>query len=385
MATPRGEGPKHMTQFLDPLDPWPCPPPEGYRGQLDAEFQRRRAAHYSSVTLDACDWYHTTTLPDGEVLHGEWDLRGREDLYLGETPLAQATVLEIGPASGHLTFWMEGRGADVTAFEVGYDAVISMVPPIDRADADAAEAGVMRHTRRTTNAWWFLHRLTGSSARLAHGDLYHLPEDLGAFDLAVLGNVLLHCRDPFKALAQASSHATRTVVVVELLASDLDGDDPLLRFGPHLDDPGPVVTWWQLSPGAIRTMLWRLGFQASRVVRHNQRYHVPGSAKGETVELPLFTVVAERTDPSTVTQVPGWYRDRGKNGGAAGRRLLEVEQELATTRRELKTVRSACDASRDAARKAEAELQRLRATRTFRWTAPLRRLYGELRELRSGR
>jgi hypothetical protein len=60
-----------------------------------------------------------------------WDLRGGVDHYLGKVAFAGERVLEIGPASGFLTFEMEKRGAAVVSVEVtaehGWDFVLTRV------------------------------------------------------------------------------------------------------------------------------------------------------------------------------------------------------------------------------------------------------------------
>ena len=62
--------------------------------------------------LADCYFYHTMELPGRGVIEGQdWDLRGRVDEYLGNVDFAGQRVLEIGPASGFLTFEMEKRGA----------------------------------------------------------------------------------------------------------------------------------------------------------------------------------------------------------------------------------------------------------------------------------
>jgi hypothetical protein len=258
--------------------------------------------------------------------------------------LANKSVLELGPASGHLTFWMEAQGARVTSFEVGYDAVVHMVPPVIDADLQAAQTGVMDHVRRTTNAWWFLHRMRQSSARLVHGDLYRLPGDLGDFDISVFACILLHLRDPFLALQQAVAHTTQSLVVTEPLPMGLEGELPLMYFGTPADYQRPSDTWWLYSPGMISMMLWRLGFERTNLIHHTQRYLTPD---GQIVEPPLFTVVANRAEPPGLERIPSWYT---------------AAQEEATTLRQ-----------------ASEELKQLRSTRTFRWTAPLRKVYGALR------
>ncbi len=78
--------------------------------------------------LADCYFYHTMELPGRGVIEGQdWDLRGRVDEYLGNVDFAGQRVLEIGPASGFLTFEMEKRGADVISVEVtdehGWDFV----------------------------------------------------------------------------------------------------------------------------------------------------------------------------------------------------------------------------------------------------------------------
>ena len=61
--------------FVHPLRNWPSSPPEGYRGQMTPEFQRRLAQAGASLTMGDCDWYHTTSLVDGTTVKGQWDLR----------------------------------------------------------------------------------------------------------------------------------------------------------------------------------------------------------------------------------------------------------------------------------------------------------------------
>jgi O-methyltransferase len=287
--------------FLDPLTSWPTPPPRGYSGQLADAFQKSRAAAYSKVELEDCTWYHTTELPDGTVLEGQWDLRRHEQDYLGRVPLAGRTVLEFGPASGYLTFYMESQGAQVTAFEVGYDAAISMVPAVFEPGTPVEEAGLMDHTRRNVNAWWYLHRTYGSAAQLVHGDIYRLPDDLGQYDIVLLGSILLHCRDFARALQQACAHARTTVIVVEPLRPELDTDQQRLSFVPEMENLEASVTWWGFSPGATSALLWRFGFAHTTFVRHTQRYR---SDSGDLLDVPLFTIVAQRASAGDEMRLP---------------------------------------------------------------------------------
>jgi O-methyltransferase len=274
-----------------PLRNWPTPPPDRYLGQTDAAFQRRLAEQSSQLTLEDCDWYHTTELPDGTVIFGQWDLQGHESEYLGNVPLDGRRVLEAGPASGFLTYWMEGRGADVTSFEAGYDVGFDYVPAVDGADYGVWQADFMKHIARVNNSWWLQHRDRASAARIVYGDIYNLPEDLGTFDVSVFGSILLHLRDPFRALQQAAAHTDQTMVVTDLLHAGFeDADDAVLRWGMDTASTGPSHSWWCLSPGAVTRMLWRLGFGRTQLTT----YVIPRDFGTGAQDFPHFTVVAER-------------------------------------------------------------------------------------------
>ena len=61
------------------------------------------------------------------MLPGAWDLRGHEPAYLGGVDVAGKRVLELGPATGYLTFYMERMGAEVVSFEAGFDVSIDLL------------------------------------------------------------------------------------------------------------------------------------------------------------------------------------------------------------------------------------------------------------------
>lgn len=82
-----------------------------------------------SVTdISHCYFYHTIDLPTYGRQNGIWDLIGRFDNYIGNQNLENRTVLDIGTATGFLTFEAEKRGAVVTSFDVGSAEVLSYLP-----------------------------------------------------------------------------------------------------------------------------------------------------------------------------------------------------------------------------------------------------------------
>jgi 2-polyprenyl-3-methyl-5-hydroxy-6-metoxy-1,4-benzoquinol methylase len=66
-----------------------------------------------------CDFYHVMELPGVGRVGDQWDLRGTVDAYLGDFDFQGKRALDVGAASGFLTFEMEKRGASVVSFDLG--------------------------------------------------------------------------------------------------------------------------------------------------------------------------------------------------------------------------------------------------------------------------
>lgn len=300
---------------------WPSTPAPGYRGQLEAACQADYAARRSILTVDDCDFYHTSVLKDGSVLAGYWDHIGTERAYLGDLSFDGRRVLELGPATGHFTFFLEQDGADVVSFEVGYDASIDLLPPFTQEDIEPLRTTLMTKLERVNNSWWFLHRDKGSAAKIVYGNIYDMPADLGMFDDVFFGSILLHLRNPFLAMEQASLRTTKRLIVTDMVYGDLDNPTHLtrianglrwrmrrrpgrigagspgniMRFAPENSNRGASTQWWQFSPGSIVNMLERLGFEKTTVTFHSQQYRVGHSLSEEPTGVAMFTVVGERS------------------------------------------------------------------------------------------
>lgn len=246
------------------------------------------------TALAECDFYHSVDVPGYGFVPGDWDLRGREHEYLGRVGVSGKRVLEVGPASGFLSFYLEQQGAEVVAFELSPDRAVDVVP-YARADVEGLGRELADHIARLTNAWWLSHRAFGSSARLVHGTVYDIPRELGTFDLALLGSVLLHVRDPFLALENVAARTRETLVVTDRMQSSfyrlpLRLSDRLGRamfFRPDASTCEPQATWWRFSPQLLRRMLAVVGFEESSVTYHGQFFR--GRRR------PFFSVVGRRT------------------------------------------------------------------------------------------
>ncbi len=227
------------------------------------------------------------------MIDGAWDLPVSEDAYLGGVELVGKRVIEPGPASGYLTFHMERQGAEVVSFETGFDVAVDLMP-IDGRDTTEQRTHVMRtNINGVHNSWWYMHRMYGSSAKLVHGDLYSLPGDLGQFDVAVFGAILLHLRDPWGAISEVARRTRERIVVTDLIQ---DRDAPLesniMRFSPLAKEN--VSNWWTIYPGAVVSMLNRLGFTKTQISEHTQSHHLGHRMDVAAVQMPMFSVLGER-------------------------------------------------------------------------------------------
>jgi O-methyltransferase len=240
----------------------------------------------ADVPADECYFYHAMDIPDHGVVTGDWDLRAHEDEYLGGVELDGRRVLEIGPASGFLTFHMEGRGAEVVAVDLPEGGRWDMVPHsgLDGPPGDWLE--VMRAMR---NGFWFAHRRRHSAAKVHYGSVYDLPAALGRFDVGVMAAVLLHVRDPLAVVEQCARLCDR-IVITDAHVPELDGQ-PVQQLFPTLDFP-QWHTWWRFSPQLFTQFLEVLGFETEDVTFHEQ-LHTSG---GVDYPIAMMTIVARRSD-----------------------------------------------------------------------------------------
>jgi len=229
-----------------------------------------------------CYFYHTIELPGHGVMNGEWDLRRGVDDYLGKVSFAGQRVLEIGPASGFLTFEMEKRGAAVVSVEVTAEHGWDFVPyPSERLKEIFGPRQIVM--QRLKNSYWFGHAAQRSKARVYYGNVYNLPTALGEFDIAVMAAVLLHCRDPLRIFEQCRKRA-KTLIIVDKFHPDLEGA-PICRLAPT---PENFLwhTWWHFSTQFFTQFLAVMGFTTSEPTTHEQLHR----GRANT----LFTLVGRR-------------------------------------------------------------------------------------------
>src|SRR5258708_29355493 len=156
--------------------------------------------------LSECRFYHAMDLPGFGSIEGDWDLRGRFDEYIGGIDLRGQTVLDVGTASGFLSFEAERRGATVFSFDADGPERIQVVPP---AMPD------VRYFHGMRNSYLLAHHAFQSKATPIHGDIYRMSEVVPPCDVVIVGQILVHLRDPLVALHQPPFPAKHPLVSSE--------------------------------------------------------------------------------------------------------------------------------------------------------------------------
>ena len=243
-------------------------------------------------SADDCEFYHSMDLAGAGLVRGHWDLRAGVRDYLGGIDVAGKRVLDIGTASGFLAFSMESAGAEVVGYDLSDEQDWDLVPFSD-VDGETERASRKQHIRRLNNSFWFAHRALASRVKLAQGSVYEIPAALGTFDVAVFGAILLHLRDPFRALERGLALVREAVVVTDVLPRRAlrvpllkRWLGPCLYFLPDAAARAPRDSWFRLSPQAVAQMVGVLGFTESSVSFHTQIY--------DGLPQHMFTVVARR-------------------------------------------------------------------------------------------
>jgi SAM-dependent methyltransferase len=218
--------------------------------------------------LEDCFFYHTMELPGFGVVPGHWDLRGRFQDYTGGVEVSGRSVLDVGAATGFLSFEAERlRAAHVVSFDMSDVLQQKLLPFKDKLyyrdrEQWAGESGAELEQRK--NAYWLCHRLLNSAAEVFYGDIYDMPPQLGLFDVAIVGSVLEHLSDQITAMSSIARLTKETMVVVTPL---LETEERIAQFKGLADHPESDFTWWHYSVGVYREVFKMLGFSISRITQ----------------------------------------------------------------------------------------------------------------------
>jgi tRNA (mo5U34)-methyltransferase len=205
-------------------------------------------------------WYHTMELAPGVVTPGWFDLRP----VLPRLPWPDVQgkrCLDVGTYDGHLAFELERRGAsEVIATDI--ERHLDWDWPV-------------RHRETTANELWKVAGETkGKGFEIAKEildsrverewiSIYDLsPERLGSFDVVVCGSLLLHLRDPVRALEAVRGVCSPNGRFMSCEQIDLEltvahPRSPVARF----DGTSDLLHWWTVNRAGHRRMLESAGFE----------------------------------------------------------------------------------------------------------------------------
>jgi tRNA (mo5U34)-methyltransferase len=222
---------------------------------LDArEMQRRLDDHPF--------WYHSLDVAPGVSTKGWFDLRPVVDL-LPWPDVRGKRCLDIGTFDGFLAFELERRGAaEVVATDVE-DHLKWDWPPDYRAADLARDPGFSGPPKGA--GFRLAAELMGSKVDWRPISIYDLdPDQIGTFDVVVCGSLLLHLRDPIRAL-EAVRRVTSGVFLsseqIELWMSVFSRGKP--RYS--LNGSGGECQWFNSNAAGHRRMLYAAGFEVERV------------------------------------------------------------------------------------------------------------------------
>ena len=222
-------------------------------------------------------WYHTIDLGDGVTTPGWIDIRhvtGRTGL---DDDLRGKRALDVGMFDGFWAFDLERRGATV----VGID--IDEIPP---PDAPGLHRTRVQAEATTTQGAGFavLKAYFGSAVERIAMNVYDLTPDAigGPVDVVVVGALLLHLRDPVRALERIRGVLAPggVVVLVEAYDPKLPARRNARPEALYMAYDTPW-TWWLPNRACLRH--WLLTAQFTSVVErgthtavdvHRFRHHL---------------------------------------------------------------------------------------------------------------
>ncbi len=213
-------------------------------------------------------WYHTMDIVPGVTTPGWFDLRAVVD-SIPWPDVKGKRCLDIGTFDGFLAFEMERRGAsEVVAIDVE-DHLLWDWPPDYRARDLPRDPGFSGPPKGA--GFRLARELTGSAVDWRAINVYDLSPDLiGTFDVVVMGSLLIHLRDPVRAL-----EAIRSVTGGHFLSSD-QIELGLTLLGPHrplytLNGSGGMCQWFNYNAAGHRRLVYAAGFE---IVTRSRPYMV---------------------------------------------------------------------------------------------------------------
>ena len=211
--------------------------------------------------ISSIDWYHTIDVTPTVSTPGWFDLRHALPL-IPFPDVRGKRCLDVGTWDGFYAYEMERRGAaEVVALDVADLSSIDY-PPAVRAQPGFDPRFPGQQPRQA--GFHLLHELLDSKVTWVAGNIYDLdPAELGTFDVVVVGSLLVHLRDPVRALDAVRRVTGEWFVSVDYVHA------PLEVVGwrrPWFELRGESVDfqWWLANTQGLRRLLDVAGFAITR-------------------------------------------------------------------------------------------------------------------------
>jgi tRNA (mo5U34)-methyltransferase len=241
----------------DPPDEEPTPAPAASAAASDGDV-----AALAREVADVYAWYHTLELPGGVVTPGVYDHRPLVPHYPFPADLAGRTVLDVATFDGFWAFEFEKRGADVTAVDIARWS--EMDHPHGVRDVRLATG----RDAETGGGFRLASRALGSKVRRITSSVYDLnPQAIGTYELVHMSDLLLHLRDPLRAL-----EAVRSVTAeggAAILTDSINRELPATpgRFVTEYFGGWRNTIWWLPTLDTLAQMVLDAGFSDVRLHR----------------------------------------------------------------------------------------------------------------------
>ena len=211
----------------------------------------------SSPSLAAAlerEWYHTIELAPGVETPGWFDTRGIVAQLPLPASLAGRRCLDVATFDGFWAFEMERRGAAETV------AIDVLDPRRWDWPVNSRRSVVEAIGERQGGGFEVARDALGSSVQRLDMSVYDLdPAEVGTFDFVYVGSLLIHLRDPVRALERLRSVCRGTLLVVDNVDLSLSLRSPR-RPVAALEGRGRPW-WWKLNVAALARVVEAGGFR----------------------------------------------------------------------------------------------------------------------------
>lgn len=202
-------------------------------------------------------WYHTIELRPGVVTPGWFDLRELAKTLPFPSDMTGMRALDVGTFEGFWALQMRDRGAEVLAIDI-LDPRAWDWPVL----SDERIIEVLEERKQAGTGYEVVAAELGSDVTRRELSVYDLaPETVGDFDFVYLGSLLLHLRDPIRALERVRSVLRPGGQL--LLVDAIDLDLSILhrrRAVAHFDGNGRPW-WWLPNLAGLKRMAQAAGFE----------------------------------------------------------------------------------------------------------------------------